>query len=49
MNAKAVAYKGVYLMPGSHAHQLWQDKKFKELDYHLQGLEIKKRQLEGKQ
>ena len=28
----AVQYKGVWLAPGSHAFQLYQDKKFKELD-----------------
>lgn len=48
MHSKAVFYKGGYLMPGSKAIQLYEEKKFKELDYHLQGLEIAKRQLEEK-
>lgn len=36
----AVQYKGVWLAPGSHAFQLYQDKKFKELDQHNKALYV---------
>jgi len=43
----AVFYKGTWLAPGSHAIQLYQDKKFKELDQHLKTLEENERRLLG--
>lgn len=41
----AVQYKGVWLAPGSHAFQLYKDKKFKELDQHNKALDEKEREL----
>lgn len=35
---RAVFYKNVWLHPNSTAFKLHEEKKFKELDYHLQGL-----------
>lgn len=42
----AVQYKGSWLAPGSLCHQLYTDKKFKELDQHIKTLEEKERKLE---
>lgn len=47
MYLKAILYKGVNLAPGSDALQMHQDKKFKELDKHLEQLDKAKRKLEG--
>jgi len=44
----AIIYQGIALMPGSRAHQLHTEKKWKELDAHMKELEQKKQQLEGK-
>lgn len=45
----AIHYKGFWLAPGSLAHQLHTDKKFKELDQHIKAVEEKDRKLlEGK-
>lgn len=41
----AVEYKGVWLAPGSLAHQLYMDKKLKELDQHNKALDQKEREL----
>lgn len=43
----AVEYRGVLLMPGSHARQLHDEKKFKELDQHMKELDLKELRLRG--
>lgn len=49
MYRNAIQYRGTWLAPGSTAHQLHTDKKFKELDQHLKALDEKeKRLMEGK-
>lgn len=48
MYRNAVKYKEHgWLAPGSHAMELYQAKKFEELDKHLKQLDIDKRKLEG--
>ena len=44
--AEAVLYKGVWLDPNSRAFQLYQDKKFKELDQHMKECDERARKLE---
>ena len=39
MYIKAIKYKDIYLAPGSQAYQLYEDKKFQELDKHLKTLD----------
>lgn len=49
MYLNAVKYKDQgYLAPGSHAMELYQAKKFKELDKHLAELEKAFNKLEGR-
>ena len=43
----AILYKGVYLMPGSVAHKLHTEKKYKELEAHMKALDAKDKQLKG--
>lgn len=35
MYRNAIKYKGLWLAPGSRAHQLHEEKKFEELDKHI--------------
>ena len=49
MYRNAVRYKGIWLAPNSRAFQLYQEKKFKELDIHMKEVdEREKRLLVGK-
>jgi hypothetical protein len=41
----AIEYKGTWLAPGSRAHQLHTEKKFKELDQHMKEVDERDRQL----
>lgn len=41
MYRTAINYKGLWLAPGSKALQLYQDKKFKELDAHIKAVMAK--------
>jgi hypothetical protein len=43
-----IIFQGVLLAPGSLAHKLHTEKKWKELEAHMKALDQKKRQLEGK-
>lgn len=43
----AILFDGVWLMPGSLAHKLHTERKFKELVTHMKSLEETKRRLEG--
>lgn len=47
MYAKAVEYKGGWIAPGSHAMELYQDKKWKLLDEHLKKLDQEYAKLTG--
>ena len=49
MYRNAIQYKGTWLAPGSRAHQLHTDKKFKELDQLMKEVAERDRKLlEGK-
>lgn len=43
----AVLYRGVLLMPGSLARQLYDGNLFKELDQHMKELDLKEKRLRG--
>ena len=43
-----IIFKGELLAPGSLAHKLHTEKKWKELEAHMKELDDKKRKLEGK-
>lgn len=45
----AALYKGIYLMPGSHAFHLWNTKQWKALDQHMKELAEKDKKLKGLQ
>ena len=45
MYVKAVKYKDGWLAPGSRAYELYQERKFKELDQHLKEVEERARKL----
>lgn len=45
MYRNAVQYKGIWLAPNSQAFQLYQDKKFKELDIHMKEVDERERKL----
>lgn len=47
MYIKAVLYKGDWLAPGSHAMELYQAKKFKELDTHMREVTARAQKLAG--
>lgn len=47
MYRNAVKYKDIWLAPGSHAKQLYDEKKFAALDKHLKELDIAYRKLSG--
>lgn len=43
----AILFRGIYLMPGSVAHKLHTDKKYKELEAHMKELDEKDKKLKG--
>ena len=43
----AVLYKGIYLMPGSHARHLYDTRDWKALEAHMKELDRKDKQLKG--
>lgn len=45
MYKSAVKYRGTWLAPASKGLEMFQDKKFKELDAHLKDLDRKEKQL----
>lgn len=47
MYLKAIKYKDIWLAPGSYSMELFESKKFQELDAHLKELDIAYRKLSG--
>lgn len=47
MYRNAVKYKDIWLAPGSYSKQLFDEKKFAELDKHLKELDAAYRKLTG--
>lgn len=47
MHRNAIPYKGTHLAPGSDSHRLHTERKFKELDQHLQRQDENEERLRG--